>query len=231
VLCPSPDHDKQDSSRFDVYPPKAVVSMPVNSKVLDKAVELLKDDSLDDASKRKDLYMAFFGFLRNVGVHEVSKQAVMFSERVVWPDNVNLLSLSFNGLPPNAASHMASSLAENLRNLNVQSEVMLSGAQRARQEFQDQQGTDLLWLCREMWDLSAYLNIGDGGAVAVGHGIVEVPDDQVWPTYHFAREAQMAAQSRRGRIKRLVTEVTTLKTGLSSVIYVKHAMSRLDVMK
>jgi len=41
----------------------------------------------------------------------------------------------------------------------------------------------------------------------------------------------MFIQSPRGRIKRLITEITTLKTGLSSGIYVKHGMSRLDVIK
>jgi hypothetical protein len=187
ALCPSPDRDRPDTSRFDVDPPKAVVSMLVNSKVLDKAVELLRNDSLDDASKRKDLYMAFFGFLRNVGVHEASKQAVIFSERVVLRENVNLLSLSFGGLLLTNASPTASSLAENLRRFNIQSQVMLSGAQRARHDFQDQQGTDLLWLCWEISDLSAYLKIGEGGASRVDHGIVEVPDDQIWPTYRFAR--------------------------------------------
>jgi hypothetical protein len=85
VLCPSPDHDKPETARFDVDPPQAVVSMLVNSKVLARAAELLRNDSLDDASKRKDLCMAFFGFVRNVGVHEGSKQAVLFGERVVWP--------------------------------------------------------------------------------------------------------------------------------------------------
>ena len=90
---------------------------------------------------------------------------------------------------------------------------------------------DLLWLCREISDLSQYLEIGEGNAELVDRGIVEVPDDQIWPCFHFAREAQMTTQSPRGRVKRLITEITTLKTGLSSGIYVKHAMSRLDVMK
>ncbi|KAL1796375.1 hypothetical protein ACET3X_004915 [Alternaria dauci] len=231
VLFPSPDHNKSNITRFDVDPPKAVLSMLINSKVLDKAAELLRNDSLDNATKRKNLYMAFFGFLRNVGVHELSKQAVMFDERVVLPDTINLLTLSFQGLPGKVSGQKGSALAENLRNLNIQSQVMLNGAQRSRHEFQDEQSTDLLWLCREISDLSQYLQIGDGGAGPKDHGIIEVPDDQIWPIFCFAREAQAITQSPRGRIKRLITEVTTLKTGLSSGIYVKHAMSRLDVMK
>ena len=231
VLYPSPDQNNPNTTRFDVDPPKAVLSMLVNSKVLDKAAELLRNDSLDNVTKRKNLYMAFFGFLRNVGVHELSKKAVMFNERVVLPDTINLLTLSFQGLPGNVSGEKVSALANNLRNLNIQSQVMLSGAQRSRHEFQDEQSTDLLWLCREISDLSQYLQIGDGHAGPIDHGIIEVPDDQIWPIFHFAREAQMFIQSPRGRIKRLITEITTLKTGLSSGIYVKHGMSRLDVIK
>lgn len=231
VLCPSPDHNKPDTTRFDVDPPKAVLSMLINSKVLDKAAELLRNDSLDNVTKRKSLYMAFFGFLRNVGVHKLSKQAVMFNERIVFPDDIDLLTLSFKGLTGNLSGQNASALAVNLRNLNIQSHVMLNGAQRSRNEFHDEQSMDLLWLCREISDLSQYLEIGEGNAGPVDHGIVEVPDDQIWPCFHFAREAQMITQSPRGRVKRLITEITTLKTGLSSGIYVKHGMSRLDVMK
>ncbi|KAG9189669.1 baculoviral IAP repeat-containing protein 6 (apollon) [Alternaria panax] len=231
VLCPSPDHNKPETMRFDVDPPKAVLSMLINSKALDKAAELLRNDSLDNTTKRKNLYMAFFDFLRNIGVHSLSKQAVMFNERIVMPDTINLLTLSFQGLPGNVFSQKASALAKNLRNLNIQSQVMLNGAQKSRHEFQDEQSMDLLWLCREISDLARYLQIGDGDAGPIDHGIVEVPDDQIWPTFHFAREAQMTTQSPMSRVKRLITEVTTLKTGLSSGIYVKHAMSRLDVMK
>ncbi|KAF1941577.1 hypothetical protein EJ02DRAFT_512365 [Clathrospora elynae] len=77
VLCPSPGNDQNDMaplSRFDVQPPKAVTSMLVNSKVMKKVAELLRNDSLDHARQRKDLYMALINFLKRVSVHPVSKQ-------------------------------------------------------------------------------------------------------------------------------------------------------------
>ena len=61
--------------------------------------------------------------------------------------------------------------------------------------------------------------------------VVEIPDEHFWPAYRFAAEAQGLRQSPPGRIKRLITEITSLKTGLSTGIFVKHAMSRLDVMR
>ena len=240
-LCPSPGNDQDSSmllSSFDVRPPKAVVSMLVNSKILDKAAELLRNDSLDNATQRTDLYMALIAFLKRVGVHTASKQDVIFNDRVVLPDNVNLLTLSFTGAS-SKASETASSLADGLRRLNIQSDMMMRGAQKARNEFQDKLGQDMLWLCREISDLSTHLQIeqwwaqtaGKMSAPAVDYGVVEVSDDQIWPTYSYAREARGLTQSPAGRIRRLITEITSLKTGLSSGIYVKHAMSRLDVMK
>jgi hypothetical protein len=231
TLLPSPD-TRVGNSSFDVAPPGALVSFLTNSKILDKAAELLRNDSLDDATKRKELYMALVGFLQVVGTQDATKQKVVYSERIVWPDTVNLLVLSFQG-PGKNRSQTGSSLASGLRNLNIQSEVMLKGALGAKKEFADQQGTDMLWLCRMISDLSSHLRIRAGEAKGglTTHGIVEVPDEQIWPTYAFGSKARMASEARKGRVRRLITEVTTLKTGLAQGIYVKHAMSRLDCMK
>jgi hypothetical protein len=240
VLCPSPGNDKNDTtslSRFDVDPPKAVISMLVHSKILDTAAELLRNDSLENATQRKNMYMAFIGFLKRVGVHPISKQEAMYSERVVLPDTTNLLTMSF-GDPVSRCGGTASSLAECLRKLNIQSDLMMRNALRLRKEFSDKQGEDMLWLCREISDLSAYLKIEEWWNQARGcnvpmldHGIVEVPDKEIWSTHMLAPQAQQLMQSPPGRIRRLITEITSLKTGLSSGIYVKHAMSRPDLMK
>jgi hypothetical protein len=115
---------------------------------------------------------------------------------------------------------------------------MLKGAVTSittKNDLADQEGTALLGLCRMILDLSTHLRIGNNGVRqgSTTHGIVEVHDDQIWPTYGFVQQAQPAVQVSipRGRMKRLITEVTTLKTGLAEGIFVKHAMSRLDVTK
>jgi hypothetical protein len=137
----------EGTSSFDVAPPAALVSVVLNSKVLDKAAELLRNDSLDDATKRKGLYMVLVGFLRVVGTHESTKQKVVFGERVVWPDSINLLTLNFQGVSK-VRSSTGSSLATGLKNLALQSDVILSGALSSKSEFEDKAGTDLLWLYR-----------------------------------------------------------------------------------
>ncbi|KAF2643386.1 hypothetical protein P280DRAFT_539388 [Massarina eburnea CBS 473.64] len=226
-LLPSPD----ENTSFDVNPPEAVVSMLSSSKILNKAAELLRNDSLDDASKRKGLYDALLGFLRTIGTHKVIKRA-MFSERETFPDAVNLFTLSFNGTPQDARKGSGPSLADLLRNLNLQSNVMMKGAQNNKKEFNDQDGKDLLWLCRKISDLSSYLlGKNQNPALPKDCGIIEVADENIYPTYYYYRNVQRLQDSPFGRVKSLITEITTLKTGLSSGIFVKHGSSRLDVMK
>lgn len=179
TLLPSPDARASDTS-FDDAPPVALVSILLNSKILDKAAELLRNDSLDDATGRKGLYMALIGFLRVGGTHGALKKKIVYGERVVWHDSINLLVLSFQG-PGKYRSQTGSSLASGLRNLNIQSEIMLRGALASRHEFTDTHGTDMLWLCRMISDLSSHLRIESQDARAgKTHGIVEVADDAVW---------------------------------------------------
>lgn len=121
ILLPCPDR-KPENTSFDIAPVGALLSILMNSKILEKAAELLRNDSLDNATKRKDLYMALIGFVQVVGTHDATKTKAMYGDRIVWPDKVNLLVLSFAG-PGNSRSETGSSLASGLRNLNIQSEV------------------------------------------------------------------------------------------------------------
>ncbi|ORY19734.1 hypothetical protein BCR34DRAFT_551599 [Clohesyomyces aquaticus] len=233
-----PSLDRQSS--FDMGPPEAIPSMLLNSKILNKAAELLRNDSLEDATKRKELYQALLTFLRAIGTHPATAKQTLFSERVLRPDTVSLLPLSFGSNTGKDKEDTSSSLEDCLRNLNTQSNMMLRGAQLNPQEFYNQEGQDMLWLCRQVSDLSGYLfsttKCGSGGRKSkvqadTDHGIVEVDDSLIFSNHHFAYKARYMKQSPPGRMKRLITEITTLKTGLPPGIFVKYATSRLDVMK
>jgi hypothetical protein len=105
-----------------------------------------RNDSLADVTKRKHLYSALLNCLRALGLHDAAKTAAIYGERIVWPDNVNLLTLPFQGSGANW-SYAGSSLAVGLRNLNLQSEVMLKGAVTSvttKNDLADQEGTALL---------------------------------------------------------------------------------------
>lgn len=233
-----PSLDRQ--SRFDLDPPEIVANLLLDSKVLNYCAELLRNDSLDDASKRGDLYQALLNFLRIIGTHPVTATSTMFKERPARSDDINILTLSWTN-NPGQSKETAMSLADGLKNLNIQSNMMLKGASRNEHEFTNDEGQDLLWLCRQISDLSEYLltNMMGGRSEKgkgpseepVDHGIVEVADKEVFASYFYASNAQSLQQSPPGRIKRLITEITSLKTGLPPGIFVKYASSRLDVMK
>lgn len=236
-LLPSLDRE----SRFDLDPPEAVTDLLLDSKILNYCAELLRNDSLDDASKRKDLYQALLNFLRIIGTHHITANLTMFKERPVHPDSVNILTLSFARNDHGPGKETTISLADGLRNLNIQSNIMLKNAARNEQEFKTNEGQDLLWLCRQISDLSEWLLKNTKGGCGSGaksssngpndRGIIEVRDSDIFATHRFAGEAMGVRHSAPGRIKRLITEITTLKTGLPPGIFVKYAESRLDMMK
>src|SRR4051812_7474561 len=194
------------------------------SKVLNYCAKLLRNDSLEDATKRKKLYQALLGVVRILGTHPVTVQKTVFAERVLRPDNVNIITLSFQG---NATRNQrgkeetTSSLANGLRNLSVQSDIMLKEAMANQKEFQTNKGRDLLWLCRQVFGLSQYLLINSQGDCdedpkaieAADYGIEEAPDQEIFATHCFGNQAQHMG-SAPGRMKRLLTEITTFKTGL-----------------
>jgi hypothetical protein len=233
----------EKTSSFDMNPPEAVVDILLSSKVLNFCAELLRNDSLEDATKRKDLYQALLSLVRVLGTHPVTAQKSVFTERVLQPDAVNLITLSFQGAMSRiqkGKEEKTSSIADVLRNLNVQSNIMLSGAMKNIKEFETEEGQDMLWLCRSVLDLSEFLLVntkagsggcGGGGKTEVAdQSITEVPDEEIFATHAYANNAHLV-QSPPGRMKRLITEITTLKTGLPPGIVVKYAASRLDMMK
>jgi hypothetical protein len=61
--------------------------------------------------------------------------------------------------------------------------------------------------------------------------LAELADTAIMATHKFGANAKALSGARTGRFKRLITEITTLKTGLPNGIYVRYAESRPDVLK
>jgi hypothetical protein len=223
---------------FDYDPPDAVSEMLHKSKVLNYCAELLRNDSLEDATKRKDLYESLIGLLRTLSAHHKTASAAIFNERPLREDKVNLLVVSFHECSDQSAE-TTSSLLDSLRNLNTQSELVLQGAKSNEKEFHTKDGQDLLLLCRLISDLRAHLvtNSGTSGKASVTKSkadtpaLMEVSDDQILAAHTYGASAQALRSAPPGRFKRLVTEITTLSTGLPPGIFVRYAESRPDVLK
>ncbi|KAG9189672.1 baculoviral IAP repeat-containing protein 6 (apollon) [Alternaria panax] len=235
-LLPSLDRE----TCFDFDPPEAVLEMLRNSKILQYCAELLRNDSLVDVVQRRNLYRTLFIFLRTMGTHSETSSA-LFGPRFVRPEVVDLLTLSFCAAAPDLRDSV-SILAQCLRNLTTQSTTILQSAKSNEEDFKSQEGQHMLWICSEITDLSQFFKEnmvtetnsekGKGAAVipedlAVG----EVGEKLMKQTYHFYKQAKALESSRPGRFKRLVTEITTLQTGLPAGIFARYCENRPDMLK
>jgi hypothetical protein len=225
-------------SGFDYDPPDSLAEMLVGSKILNYCAELLRNDSLEDATKRKDLYHALIGLLRTLGAHYTTASTAIYNERPLREDKVNLLVMSFHGYPE-LSTETASSLLDNLTNLNSQSELVLQGARSNEKEFRTYSGQNLLSLCRQICDLRGFLiaNSGTYGKATLAKtktevsALTDVPDDLILASHAHCQAARALKSAPSGRFKSLISQITTLKTGLPPGIFVRYAESRPDVQK
>ncbi|OCL11444.1 hypothetical protein AOQ84DRAFT_353041 [Glonium stellatum] len=232
-------------SQFDSNPPPALVTMLSQSNILNKAAELLRNDSLEDATQRSGLYQSMLDFVRALGSHFSTANETVFSERNVNNDNIDLLTFSFRGenkkTKGKSKDEKTSSIADCLRNLNIQSNMVLQSAKANQRDFNTKDSQQMLWLCRQISDLAEFLlanaNTAEKtetkkAAVLETEGcLVDVPDHQILHDHHYARDANQMRSVPTGRMKKLIMDVTTLKTGLAPGIFVRYGTSRLDVMK
>ncbi|KAF2653577.1 hypothetical protein K491DRAFT_661788 [Lophiostoma macrostomum CBS 122681] len=230
---------KQGASSFDTSPYEAVTYMLLNSKILNKAAELLRNDSLEDATKRKSIYDAMLAFLIVVAKHPATANAVIFKERNVWKNTDNLFTLSFQKTADRTSGETTSSIFECLQNLYQQAKMTMQASQRNAHEFNGQDGQMLLSLCRHIVALADLLFKNTASKTALktqglsreDRGAFEVPDQQLMSHHTYARHATTLNTSKPGRMKRLITEIGSLKTSLPPGIFVKFGSSRPDVMK
>ncbi|KAK3326102.1 hypothetical protein B0H66DRAFT_146950 [Apodospora peruviana] len=65
------------------------------------------------------------------------------------------------------------------------------------------------------------------------HRVKELCDDKILSSFYFATKAESLGLARPapGRMKKLITQLASLRTDLPEGIYIRHASSRVDVMK
>jgi baculoviral IAP repeat-containing protein 6 len=85
---------------------------------------------LQDAAQRIEPYKALMKFIHVHGSHRASSEKTIFRERSFWPDNINLLALSVEQHTGREKKNTSSSLADCLRNFNIQSDMMLERSKR-----------------------------------------------------------------------------------------------------
>jgi baculoviral IAP repeat-containing protein 6 len=213
--------------------------MLLNSKILVKAAELLRNDSLEDATKRKNTYDTVLAFLTVIAKYPATADAVIFKERFVRKLTDNLFTLSFQKTADRTSGETTSSIFECFQNLNQQARTTLQASQHNAHDFQAQDGQMLLSLCRHVVNLSDLLAKNPASRTTLktnassqgDRRALEAPDQQIMANHRYARYATALSTSTPGRMKRLITEISSLKTSLPAGIFVKFGSSRPDIMK
>lgn len=224
---------------FDMDPPAMIPDILLESKLLDYCADMLRNDSLDDAISRKRSCKAVLDFVKVLGTHHVTAQSTVFSRRPQQPEQCNLLTQTYHHIE-HSSRETATSIADNLHELNQFSDLFLKNAKHHQTGHDADNDHELLSLCyriRHLWKLLCLSmpaskeganDLSSAGAVA---SVSDVTDDKICTSHAFAARMQAQFRSAPGRFKRLVSEVNILKTSLPPNIFVRHGESRLDVMK
>ena len=229
------------------------------SLIQDRVAELLRNDSLQDATKRAGLYFAALEFFKRLGNHP-NMSHLVYEERFTKKQSYGLYEIStnadFKGKGKTKASSrlilgegddsMTASLVSCITNLAIQSEALLSASRAVESEFRTTAGRDVLEIATHVAKL--YKSMNPSSATDSKKG--ESSDKQLtWNEYHkkygvardenvfhsltreFMGIAQAIRHSPPNRIKRLVTEVSEMATSLPPNVFVRVDEVRPDVMK
>lgn len=239
-------------------PPEVLVTMLKRSSVLEKAVELLRNDSLDDMTNRFRLYEALLGFVFRLASHSATAQTIL-APGIVYPADAGLLSAASiggnrHGLRSSDRgvfkAETSRPISEVVLQLEIPTRKMLQRSKAAESDFETPEGKNMLSLCKEVCKLAACLKAnqqpiykGKGKEPVKpqddlpkwhhDHCVDEVPDETFSTTnYYFWKDSwKDQGVPAKGRMKSLMTELATLQTSLPGGIYVRHGASRLDMMK
>lgn len=238
---------------FDRAPPKVLEALLLRSSILDKAAELLRNDSIDDVIRRRSLYIALYNFIGALATHQ-STASITVIERAVREGDLNLLQLSFDSNPAKGIIRgkvdTRPSLAKAVENIAMQSKTIVENAARNPKAFSGEEDQRMIQFCKSAMALGAKLKdnatrLGRPTETAPAYGkteeawhrersVLDLPDNSIFTRFRFTDKAYAMGNKANimpGRMKKLMLEVANMKTSLPSGIFVRHATSRLDCMK
>ncbi|OSS46223.1 hypothetical protein B5807_08213 [Epicoccum nigrum] len=230
---------------FSTSPPAMLADMLLESKILVYIADLLCNDSLDDIGSRRILYEAVLDFIKVIGLHPTTASSTVFSKRPKQPQLSNLLTKMYRH-DVVLTETTAPAIAENLCMLSKLGDLLLKNAKHHAKVYDTESDRELVSFClriSELWEtlsLSAHVSTQDSEAskaipsaqptVAVAN-VGDIADDKISASHSFKVMAEQQARSAPGRLKRLVYEISVLRSSLPPNIFVRHGEARLDVMK
>ncbi|KAI1454229.1 hypothetical protein F4805DRAFT_332646 [Annulohypoxylon moriforme] len=238
---------------LDASPPALLVHMLSRSPLLEKAAVMLGNDSIDEVARQYQVHDAVLDLFDALGSHPVTADLVYNDRKLYHPKGGSLLEISFS-LTKNkdrvVAKDTGKAMLALLDKLAAQSLTVLRHAKTNRAEFQNGEGKDLLDISQRISQLSTQhesnmqrlrttMDISEDEPEVNftewhrENCVTDAEDEIVMRDFACAREAGRAANAipARGRMKRLITELSTLQTSLPEGIFICHGSSRLDIMK
>ncbi|KAK3074651.1 glycylpeptide N-tetradecanoyltransferase [Teratosphaeriaceae sp. CCFEE 6253] len=247
LLLPSLSRPENEMTAFD-YDPERLCSMLLRSSLVDRAAELLRNDSVEDAARRGGLYESVLHFVKTLATHFATIKDIVLDERPINRAGHDLLKVS-SGMPTRLRVEEAQTsqpLYACMAGLHTQSKIVIKQAQTNELEYATDEGQQMLWICRSVCDLVELVEATnvhsetktseptisvDSMAWQKELGMLEVPDEMILSSHIYGQEARTLGDPPPGRMRQLVKEITRLKTGLPPGIFVRYGESRMDVMK
>ncbi|KAK3705920.1 hypothetical protein LTR37_013073 [Vermiconidia calcicola] len=225
-----PDRNGFVPTNFDNNPPVTLASMLLHSSILDKAAELLRNDSLEDARRRLSVYDSLLKLVRCLAQGGEVTAATLHDQRAINKVGHNLLDVSY-GLPTrfrDEATDHAPPLSSCMADLASQSTMMLKSARAKPAEFEtEEDGRGQ----RQDGGRNTSIAQPDKNAWQKDLLVVEVSDEDILKQHYFAKQAGEIASPPTGRMRQIINHIASLKTSLPPGIFVRHGDGRLDVMK
>ena len=261
-------------------PPEGLHEMIELSFFQDRAAQLLRNDSIADVAKRGKLYRSVISFVEKVGTHAHTRFLIMdarYSRKkspglgpLSLPDASNGYATaprsrgkakSSKGKAVTALDleveegSMSGSLLDNMQNLCIICEALLSTAEVSKTGFNDRSGRDMLSLSSYVADVYGKINrikekqdrknqknkSGKSGDTSkqltpweqynVEHRVEYSTSVMKNLMASYKIKAQQLHESPHGRVRRIFTELVDMITSLPPGIFVRAQIERPDVIK
>ena len=251
ILLPS--LTPENASSFDSNPPAPLLPVLTQSSILGTIAALLRNDSVEDATRRIRLYNNTLNVVDKLSKHPATANLTVNQARQedVNPSDILNLSWNWNNLskPDTDKYEETDSLASCIHNLDKASKSILARAQAHPNDFVGRDSDEMLSLCKRVSQTADFILAAkakrspslDAQPAAATHimnndwqselAVLELPDDVIMTRHTHASEAQSASNLAGGRMRSLSIQLSNLTTSVPPGVFVRYCSSRLDVMK
>lgn len=248
-----PNAKAPKATKFDQAPPRVLNALFVLSSTLDVLATVVRNDSVDDAVKRRGVYLASLELIERLSMHQ-GLRSLVTEPRHSKRASAGLYAISMDGGRSSLSladpkEGQASSILSNLESLGIQSRTIVGASTKMSHEFRDSQAREQLAMCKRIDDLLERLPSSKGsnkqstsnaGFVNSAmqrwseyweqHRVEVVSDEHVVPNMlvHQRWRNPFEGHPRSGRMRQLVKEVASMMTSLPEGIFLRVGESRPD---